>query len=94
MTTLEQHAEDENNRIRAARRILDDRVENDFTLHPPANQGALDAMNAIRSVMKETALVVVNTCPLGREQSTALTKLEEATFHAIASIARNQSAFG
>lgn len=63
------------------------RIENDFTYHrPPA--GEAEKFVAIREKAKELAVLIVRTTPIGREQSTALTRLEEAVMHANAGIAR------
>lgn len=67
-----------------------ERVEHDFTLHPPVSPETGAEMDAIRSAFKELAHAVVERCPSTRERSSALTRLEEAMFHAIASLARNQ----
>ena len=71
---------------------LGDRVEHDFTLHPPATPAVGEKMDAIRAEFKALALLVVDALPAGREQSTALTKLEEALYFAIAAIARHGNA--
>lgn len=47
---------------------------------------------AIREKAKELALLIADTVPAGREQSTALTRLEEAVMHANAGIARQYPA--
>lgn len=63
------------------------RIGNDFTYHrPPSEVGA--TFVAIREKAKELALLIADTTPPGREQSTALTRLEEAVMHANAGIAR------
>lgn len=49
----------------------------------------LAGMSAVRGACKVTAQVVLNVTPASREQSLALTKLEEAMFWANAAIARN-----
>jgi hypothetical protein len=66
---------------------LQERIENDFSYHrPPVDAQA--PLQAIRDKAKEFAHFIVNTVPAGREQSSALTRLEEAMFHACAGIAR------
>lgn len=63
------------------------RIKNDFTYHrPPAEMQAVFV--AIREKAKELALLIDRVVPPGREQSTALTRLEEAVMHANAGIAR------
>lgn len=67
------------------------RVMHDFTLHPPATDEIARTMDDIRASFRTMALDLVDACPTSRERSTALTKLEEACFWAIASIARAES---
>lgn len=66
------------------------RVENDLTLHLPKVEAAAHDMDMIRAASKNFAHMLIEHGTVGRELSTALTKVEEATFHAIASVARNQ----
>lgn len=73
---------------RRAREALRKRIESDFTYHPPKDGQGL-TYNQIRQAAREFALLIVDLCPLSREQSTALTRLEEAVFHANAAIARH-----
>lgn len=67
------------------------RLKNDFTYHrpPPEAQGKFVR---IRAKALELGELLVDECELGRELSTSLTKLEEAVFHANASIARKYPA--
>lgn len=67
---------------------LYDRIENDFTYHPP-KPGQPETYQEIRDLARELAFTFVDTCPEGRELSTALTKLEEAVMWVNAGIARN-----
>ena len=67
------------------------RVENDLTLHPPTSTEVGETMDALRKQAKAFARAVVTKCPETREQSLALTKIEEALFFAIAAVARNQN---
>lgn len=70
-----------------AQKALQDRVKNDFTYHrPPAEIGPVFV--EIREKAKELALLIVDRVPAGREQSSALTRLEEAVMQANAGIAR------
>lgn len=58
-----------------------------FTYHQPSeDKPALH--QSIRSTAKEFALFIIINTPESREQSLALTKLEEAVFWANAAIAR------
>lgn len=66
---------------------LMDRVENDFKFHP-ATEVTGPFHDAIRNELLQTATFIVSHTPAGREQSLALTKLEEAMFWANAAIAR------
>lgn len=63
------------------------RVENDFTYHcPPPEKD--EVFQAIREYAKNLANLIVMTVPPGREQASALTRLEECVMHANAGIAR------
>jgi len=65
------------------------RVNNDFTYHSPhGDQVARYA--ALREAGRLLAVQIVNETPVSREQSLALTKLEEAIMHANSAIARNE----
>lgn len=65
------------------------RLENNFTYHPPkGNQTGRYAM--LRSGARELARDILENTPKSREQSLALTNLEEAIFWANAAIARNE----
>lgn len=68
---------------------LRDRVANDFTYHPP-KPDQIPRYEAIRAKGRELAEFILDNTPVSREQSTALTKVEEAVFHANAAIARNE----
>ena len=69
-------------------RILD-RLDNDFTYHAPGGD-QVERYGALRAKGKELALHIVENTPESREQSLALTKVEEAIFFANAAIARNE----
>lgn len=58
-----------------------------FTYHPPV-AGQLDKYEHLRSVANGFAHYVASVVPPGREQATAITKIEEAMFWANAGIAR------
>jgi len=66
-----------------------DRVENDFTYHAP-NEDQIARMHVIREQSKTLAFLIVEHCPIGREQGTALTLLEQVSMQANAAIAREQ----
>ena len=68
---------------------LTDRLENDFTYHPP--KGTQQARyEALRRQGKALAYEITRMVPESREQSLALTNLEMAVFWANAGIARNE----
>lgn len=77
-------------KINVAKSSLAARVINDLTLHPPTSEAVIAQMDLLRNEAKSFALTIVEACPITREQSLALTKIEEALFYAIASLARNQ----
>jgi hypothetical protein len=64
-------------------------LEHRFQFHPADSQNRKDAHQAVRDVLLEAADKIVEVSgPPCREQSTAITKLEEAMFWANAAIAR------
>ncbi len=65
------------------------RIENNFTYHAPKGD-QLTRYQLIRDTAKAFALLLVDNTPASREQSLALTQLEDATMWANASIARNE----
>lgn len=69
--------------------LLNERIENDFTYHAPFGDQP-DRYVAIRAKAKELALFIVGNTPGSREQSLALTSLEETVMWANAAIARNE----
>lgn len=60
-----------------------------FKHHPPKND-QVDRYHNIREGGKSLADLILESTPDSREQSLAITKLEEATFWANAAIARNE----
>lgn len=68
---------------------LHDRVENDFRNHPPTGDVGT-VMDTATDRFLDLAHWIVDNVPAGREQSTALTKLEECSMHTKAGLARNQ----
>ena len=68
---------------------VQERLNNTFTYHPP-KEGQQDRYVRLRSSARQIAEQVVMYTPPSREQSLALTKLEEAIFWANAAIARNE----
>ncbi|GEN33856.1 Acb2/Tad1 domain-containing protein [Aneurinibacillus danicus] len=68
---------------------MNPQIENNFKYHGP-KPGQPEKYTAIREKAKELAVLIDETTPKSREQSLALTKLEEAVMWANASIARNE----
>lgn len=66
-----------------------ERIDNDFTYHAP-KPGQVERYNMLRENARTMALLIVRATPPSREQSLALTKLEEAIMHANSAIARNE----
>ena len=64
-------------------------VENNFTYHSP-KEGQPQKYQAIRDKAKELAYLIQESVPESREQSLALTKVEESVMWANAGIARNE----
>lgn len=64
-------------------------IETRFTYHTPKGTQQ-ERYAAIRAKQKELAELIVAATPPSREQSTALTKLEEVGFWANAGIARRE----
>lgn len=65
-----------------------ERIENDFKHHPPATAERAALHQDIRLACKDLAGFIARAVPPGREQSVALTKLEEVMFWANSGIAR------
>jgi hypothetical protein len=68
--------------------MLDPIIENNFKYHSP-KEGQPEKYVALREKAKELAYLIDELCPRSREKSLAVTKLEEVTMWANASIARN-----
>ena len=65
-------------------------LDNRFTYNPP-QEGQPERYVLLRENAKQLAELIVQNTPTSREQSLALTKLEEVVFWANASIARNEN---
>lgn len=65
-------------------------VVNRFDYHPPSTDDVKGNHEAVRAVLRQAANHLISVTPAGREQSLAITKIEEAMFWANAAIARNQ----
>lgn len=70
--------------------ITKEDVEQRFIFHPPDEEKAAKHAR-IRREIKATAETIVESVPEGREQSLAITKMEEAMFWANAGLARSGS---
>ncbi len=66
-----------------------DRLENDYCYHAPIGD-QVERYQRIRDKAKELAYIIVAHTPVSREQSVALTNLEQAVMMANAAIARNE----
>lgn len=64
-------------------------VEHNFTYHAP-NMGQMVRYNALREGGRQLAHDILEHTPVSREQSLALTNLEQAIMWANAAIARNE----
>lgn len=67
--------------------------ENRFTYHIPFGDQA-ERYSKIRQALGELAHLLDEVCPPSRELSIAMTKLDEVSFFANASIARNEIELG
>lgn len=65
------------------------RIENDFSYHSPKDDQP-ERYNAIREGAKSLAYLIVGSTPPSREQSLALTNLEQCVMFANAGIARGE----
>lgn len=67
---------------------MNNQIENNFTYHNP-KEGQLEKYEVLREKAKEFAYLIEEVCPNSREKSLAITKLEESSMWANASVARN-----
>ncbi len=68
---------------------MNHKIEMAFTYHTPNNR-QVEKYAEIRDKAKELAYMIAQLVPDSREQSLAITKLEECVMWANAGIARNQ----
>ena len=69
-----------------------EQIDRVFNYHPPrADLDQVERYKAIRAHAREFAWMIVQLTPVSREQSTALTKLEETVMFANAAIARTEA---
>ena len=64
-------------------------IENNFSHHAPKDDQA-NRYEQIRGKAKEFARLIAELTPASREQSLAMTNLEQTVMWAIAAIARNE----
>lgn len=64
-------------------------VNKSYTYHPP-NPTQTPRYEVIRAMAKDMALYIIDNTPSSREQSLAMTKLDEFVMWANAAIARNE----
>ena len=69
--------------------VSDDELVNRFTYHAP-KEGQLAKYEQLRNAAREFATLIRDLTPYSREQSLALTHLEDAAMWANAAIARNE----
>lgn len=65
-------------------------LKKNFTYHPPKGD-QVGRYNVIRSTAKVLAEIILASTPASREQSLALTNLEQSVMWANAAIARNET---
>jgi hypothetical protein len=65
-------------------------LDNNFMYHQPIGDQP-ERYEALRIKAKGLAMLINKSCPESREKALAMTKLEEATMWANASIARNEA---
>ena len=65
------------------------RVDNDFEFHPASTEEKRNEHTSVREHCKELAHFIVDKVPQGREQSLALTALEECMHWCNAGIAKS-----
>lgn len=66
---------------------VNEKIENNFRYHAPSIEQQ-EKYVRLRGEAKGLAYTIEELCPVGREKSLAMTKLEEAVMWANASIAR------
>lgn len=68
---------------------VQERIDNDYSYHAP-RPGQIERYQQIRASAKAFAELVVQETPYSREQSLALTHIEQAVMFANAAIARHE----
>ncbi len=72
------------------RGMSDEEITNRVTYHAPSGDG-IERHASLSAAIHIAICEVDENCPLGREKSLAITKLEEAKFWASAAVARNKA---
>lgn len=67
------------------------RIENDFAFHPATTKEKTAEHGSIRVACRDLALFIVDNTPRGREQSLALTHLEETMHWANSALAKGNT---
>ena len=70
-------------------KTFNEQIENNFSYHVPKD-GQPEKYNQLRDKAKELAYLMSEVCPNSRERALAMTKLEECSMWANASIAREE----
>lgn len=70
---------------------IHDRIDNDFAFHPATTDEKRSAHGSVRHECRQLAHFIVDKVPAGREQSLALTALEECMHWANAGIAKTNT---
>lgn len=68
---------------------MSEQIEKTFTYHAPKDDQP-ERYVTLRDAAKNLAYLIVKNTPSSREQSLAITHLEESIFYANAAIARNE----
>ena len=68
---------------------MNETIENNFSYHTPKH-GQPEKYEQLRDKAKELAYLMSEVCPNSRERALAMTKLEECSMWANASIAREE----
>lgn len=72
------------------RQALHDRVSNDYAARPPRDAEVKALIDTVAADIEHVAHKLIDSCPLGRELSLALTDLESAKRNAVAAIVLHQ----
>lgn len=88
---MTQHTTDPATTTRNAKDAQIERLNHNLTNHPPVGSDVVENFEKIRFFAKELGATIIRLSPVSREQSLALTSLEQTVMWAVASIARNQT---